>query len=96
MTAIVFGMKNYNTLAPDAQPEYEAAVSILYGGLQRLAWGLAIAWLVFACHMGYGGMSLRHPTRPSVLDAVLIRSGHTPQVETQRCGRAFIMNNIKF
>lgn len=56
MGAVVFGVKDYNTFTGKVH-EYNAAASILYGGFNRLAWGLAIAWLVFACHMGYGGLA---------------------------------------
>ncbi|KAK8406207.1 hypothetical protein O3P69_007137 [Scylla paramamosain] len=54
MSAVVFGLKDYNTLTMKPH-EYVPAISILYGGLHRLAWGVAVAWMVFACHMGYGG-----------------------------------------
>ena len=28
----------------------------VYGGFHRLAWAVALSWLVFACCRGYGGM----------------------------------------
>ncbi|KAG0719426.1 O-acyltransferase like protein [Chionoecetes opilio] len=62
MSAVVFGVTDYNTFS--GIHEYNPAISILYGGLHRLAWGVAVAWLVFACHMGYGGLAnsfLAHP-----------------------------------
>ena len=31
-------------------------VHVLYGGFARFAWGLSLAWLVFACVKGYGGI----------------------------------------
>ena len=31
------------------------ATNIAYGSLHRLAWGFALAWMVFACVKGYGG-----------------------------------------
>ncbi|MPC24985.1 Nose resistant to fluoxetine protein 6 [Portunus trituberculatus] len=54
MSAVVFGLKDYNTLTMKPH-EYVPAISILYGGLHRLAWGVAVAWMIYACHMGYGG-----------------------------------------
>ena len=42
-------------------PEYFAgtipsgAVNAAYGGFHRLAWGVALSWLIFACCRGYGG-----------------------------------------
>ena len=32
-----------------------SAASIAYYGLHSLVWGLALAWVVFACTKGYGG-----------------------------------------
>ena len=34
------------------------AAAYLYGGFYRLAWGLAVGWVVFACCRGYGGKAL--------------------------------------
>ena len=30
-------------------------VNYIYGGFHRLAWGVALGWVVFACCRGYGG-----------------------------------------
>ncbi|XP_064097742.1 O-acyltransferase like protein-like [Macrobrachium nipponense] len=61
--AVVFGMYNYNQF--NQYPGYNWADSIFYASLHRLAWGLALAWVVFACHYGYGGAVngfLSHPS----------------------------------
>ncbi|XP_050710957.1 nose resistant to fluoxetine protein 6-like [Eriocheir sinensis] len=93
MSAVVFGIADYNDFST-ANHEYNGAVSILYGGLHRLAWGAALAWLVFACHMGYGGPAnslLAHPfwqplsrltytTFLIALNMQILLYGHTPQV----------------
>ncbi|XP_068229853.1 nose resistant to fluoxetine protein 6-like isoform X1 [Palaemon carinicauda] len=61
--AVLFGMYDYNQLGQ--YPGYHWADSIFYGSLHRLAWGLALAWVVFACHYGYAGpvnTFLSHPS----------------------------------
>lgn len=50
---LVYGMANYNT-ADDPDP-LPLSVSIMYGGFSHGAWALALLWVVFACHTGYGG-----------------------------------------
>ena len=30
--------------------------NIFYGVFSRAAWGVALAWVVYACHNGLGGM----------------------------------------
>lgn len=32
--------------------------SALYNATSRTAWGIAIAWVIFACSTGYGGRQL--------------------------------------
>ncbi|GFG32287.1 hypothetical protein Cfor_02684, partial [Coptotermes formosanus] len=36
--------------------EYNAFESSMYAGLHRSAWALSVAWIVFACVTGYGGL----------------------------------------
>jgi len=38
------------------QDFYSTTASAFYGGFHRLAWGLALGWVVFACSRGYGGI----------------------------------------
>ncbi|KAG0716799.1 Nose resistant to fluoxetine protein 6 [Chionoecetes opilio] len=63
--AVLFGMTDYNVLK-FSDPKYvPEAVSIVYSGLSRLAWGVSLMWVVFACHTGYGGIAnsiLSHPS----------------------------------
>ncbi|XP_071532647.1 O-acyltransferase like protein-like [Panulirus ornatus] len=59
---VVYGIWSYNTVPPKAQ--YDVVTQVVYGGLQRTAWGAAVAWVVYACHNGYGGLVdefLSHP-----------------------------------
>ena len=53
---MVFGMYSYNTVVGSIT--YEVMTQVVYGGGHRLAWGAVLAWVVFACHNGYGGMWL--------------------------------------
>ncbi|XP_071507526.1 O-acyltransferase like protein-like [Diadema antillarum] len=32
------------------------AANVMYNTFSRFAWALAVAWVIFACHYGYGGM----------------------------------------
>lgn len=74
-SGVLFGLTEYNTFT--GAHEYDAAVSILYGGFTHLAWGVAVAWVVFACHMGYGG-EWGHLFRSGVVKAIITR-----QMDTQ-------------
>ena len=58
--AIVLGLSTvygqYKTLRKDGKP-FTKAENIIYGTFSRFAWGLALAWVVYACHRGVGGKS---------------------------------------
>ncbi|XP_046748815.1 uncharacterized protein LOC124412737 [Diprion similis] len=51
MYACVYGAKDMTSF----QHTYNLLESALYGGLHRFAWAVAVAWVVYACHVGYGG-----------------------------------------
>lgn len=35
--------------------EYNSISDAFYGAFHRPVWALALAWIIFACHKGYGG-----------------------------------------
>lgn len=36
-------------------PHIPTLFSVIYGSFHRFAWGLALAWIIFACVHGFGG-----------------------------------------
>ncbi|XP_055844708.1 nose resistant to fluoxetine protein 6-like [Episyrphus balteatus] len=60
LISIVFAP--YFTISSDHSASVGHAAA--YEGLKRVAWSLALAWIVFACHFGFGGLInsiLSHP-----------------------------------
>ncbi|CAL4114511.1 unnamed protein product, partial [Meganyctiphanes norvegica] len=60
---VVYGPHQYNKLNYASVPT--EAIADVYNGFFRGAWGLALMWVVLACHYGYGGLVnsfLAHPT----------------------------------
>nr|XP_027228814.1 nose resistant to fluoxetine protein 6-like [Penaeus vannamei] len=60
---LVLGMWSYNVVPPKAQ--YDIMTQLTYAGLSRPAWGAVLAWIIYACHYGYGGPVdgfLSHPS----------------------------------
>ncbi|XP_042213185.1 nose resistant to fluoxetine protein 6-like isoform X2 [Homarus americanus] len=51
---LVFGVWSYNTVPPKA--DYDIVTQVVYGGLQRFMWGVVMAWIIYACHYGAGGL----------------------------------------
>ena len=49
--SVIFGMRAYQM----PWEPFSDAVAVTYGGLNRTAWGVAVAWVIFACVTGYGG-----------------------------------------
>lgn len=67
-SSVLYGMADYNsvgrgdTIFSKPLPLW---LAVLYGGLSRPAWALALLWVVFACHTGHGGLIdefLSHPS----------------------------------
>lgn len=53
--AVIYGP--YSVFKPDGTM-FGTAQNILYASLSRLAWALALAWVVYACQYKRGGMCL--------------------------------------
>ena len=52
--AVIYGLNIPKRYAVQ-EAQLSAAANAIYGGFHRLAWGLALSWVVFACCRGYGG-----------------------------------------
>merc|ERR1712137_1192825 len=52
--AVLFGVSSL--LDPKAVPKIDDATRVIYGSFHRFAWSIAVAWVVFACIQGYGGV----------------------------------------
>ncbi|CAH3109140.1 unnamed protein product [Porites lobata] len=46
----------YSAVRKDNPKPFTRAENIIYGTFSRCAWGLALAWVIFACHRGLGGL----------------------------------------
>ena len=53
--AIVYGLNIPDHINGDSLTGLSMAENILYGGFHRLAWSIAVAWVIFTCCRGYGG-----------------------------------------
>lgn len=52
--AVLYGMVPY--LNEIEVPEMNNVARVSYGSLHRFAWATVVAWIVFACIHGYGGI----------------------------------------
>ena len=53
--AIVYGLNIPDHINGESLTGLSMAENILYGGFHRLAWSIAVAWVIFTCCRGYGG-----------------------------------------
>ena len=37
---------------------FNTAENVIYGTFSRFVWGLALAWVIYACNKGYGSKSV--------------------------------------
>lgn len=51
--AVVYGLNIPEIYFGDK--EITLAESVVYGGFHRLAWAIAVSWVIFTCCRGYGG-----------------------------------------
>jgi len=51
--AVLYGLSGL--VDPAVVKEIDEATSVIYGTFHRLAWAVAVGWLIFACSTGYGG-----------------------------------------
>ena len=51
--AVIYGLNIPKRL--EEGDHLTAAANMIYGGFHRLAWAIAVGWVVFACARGYGG-----------------------------------------
>ncbi len=54
--AVVYGA-NYSAFLKSGEEKTQVE-HVMYSGFHRFCWGLACAWVVFACVKGYGGKEL--------------------------------------
>jgi len=55
-TAIVFGLHYVKTKTYWSQAGFTTFEAAFYNGFSKLAWGLAMMWIVISCAKGYGGV----------------------------------------
>ena len=52
--AILYGLTPY--LDQTIVPTIDDGIRVSFGVFNRLAWAVAVAWVIFACINGYGGI----------------------------------------
>lgn len=55
--SVLYGLLPY--LDETAVPEMNDFTRVAFGAFNRLAWAVAVGWIIFACIKGYGGRLLR-------------------------------------
>lgn len=70
--SVLFG--GYTNHAPDAR-RMEVWEYAIFFSLTKLAWAVAVAWVIFACHHGYGG----------IVNSILSRKAYLPITRLSFC-----------
>ena len=52
--SIAYGLTPY--LDEETGPEMNDFARVFFGSFSRLAWSVAVGWVIFACVKGYGGL----------------------------------------
>ncbi|XP_076053955.1 nose resistant to fluoxetine protein 6-like [Oratosquilla oratoria] len=52
--AVLFG--EYGYIGFNERLDYDVMTQFFFGGFHKAAWAMAVAWVVIACHNGYGGV----------------------------------------
>ena len=64
--AIVYGLDLSS--AEFFRKKLSMAENIIYGGFHRLAWAIAVSWVIFACSRGYGGLLILYSISIKLFD----------------------------
>ena len=56
MVAVVFGLNWLRRNDGLTSPSWSNLESVIYNCFSKTAWSLALGWIVFSCHRGYGGL----------------------------------------
>ena len=64
---MIYGINLQDVIVIDGLDTYfdypTKTFTVIYSGISRAAWGLVMAWIVFACEKGYGGMRIEMYSR---------------------------------
>ena len=56
MAIDVYGLSNLFATYSPGHPSWSTFQTIMYNCFSKTGWSLALAWIVFSCHKGYGGV----------------------------------------
>ena len=56
MAVDVYGLSNLFATNSPSHPSWSTFQSIVYNCFSKTLWSLALGWIIFSCHKGYGGV----------------------------------------